>query len=47
MIDGDWGEFVPVRLPVDWEFRGEPGLHPEIEELEGKSYCCQEKIHKI
>ena len=36
MIDGDWSEFVPVRLPVDWEFRGEPGLHPEIEGITGR-----------
>ena len=25
-----------VRLPVDWEFRGEPGLHPEIEGITGR-----------
>tara|TARA_B100001778_G_scaffold190455_1_gene156914 strand:- start:1483 stop:1869 length:387 start_codon:yes stop_codon:yes gene_type:complete len=36
MIDGDWDEFVPIRLPVDWEFRGEAGIHPEIEGITGK-----------
>lgn len=36
MIDGDWDAFVPIRLPVDWEFRGEAGIHPEIEGITGK-----------
>ena len=37
MIDGEWGDFVPVRLPVEWEYRGEAGIHPEIEGVTGKS----------
>ena len=37
MIEGEWGDFVPVRLPVEWEYRGEPGIHPEIEGVTGKS----------
>ena len=36
MIEGDWSEFVPVRLPVDWEYKGEPGIHPEIEGVTGR-----------
>ena len=36
MIDGDWGLFVPVRLPVEWEYRGDPGLHPDIEGITGR-----------
>tara|TARA_B100001287_G_scaffold225729_1_gene195309 strand:- start:55 stop:444 length:390 start_codon:yes stop_codon:yes gene_type:complete len=36
MIEGDWSEFVPVRLPVEWEFKGEPGIHPEIEGVTGR-----------
>ena len=36
MIDGDWGPFVPVRLPVEWEYRGDPGLHPDIEGITGR-----------
>ena len=31
MIEGSWDNFVPVRLLVEWEYRGEPGLHPNIE----------------
>ena len=36
MIEGEWTEFIPVRLPVEWEFRGEPGIHPEIEGVTGR-----------
>ena len=36
MIEGEWGDFVPVRLPVEWEYRGEAGIHPEIEGVTGK-----------
>ena len=36
MIEGDWSDFVPVRLPVDWEYKGEPGIHPEIEGVTGR-----------
>ena len=36
MIDGEWDDFVPVRLPVDWEYRGDAGIHPDIEEVTGK-----------
>ena len=36
MIDGEWDDFVPIRLPVDWEYRGEAGIHPEIEGITGK-----------
>ena len=36
MIDGEWDDFVPIRLPVDWEYRGEAGIHPEIEGISGK-----------
>jgi len=37
MIDGDWSLFIPVRLPVDWEFEGSAGIHPEIEGITGKN----------
>ncbi|MFL2981950.1 MAG: hypothetical protein ACJZ4V_03420 [Candidatus Poseidoniaceae archaeon] len=37
MIEGEWGDFVPVRLPVEWEYRGEAGIHPEFEGVTGKS----------
>tara|TARA_B100001094_G_scaffold76276_1_gene72696 strand:+ start:341 stop:727 length:387 start_codon:yes stop_codon:yes gene_type:complete len=37
MIEGDWGDFVPVRLPVEWEYRGEARIHPEIEGVTGKN----------
>ena len=36
MIDGEWDDFVPVRLPVDWEYRGDAGIHPDIEGVTGK-----------
>ena len=36
MIVGEWDDFVPIRLPVDWEYRGEAGIHPEIEGITGK-----------
>ncbi len=36
MIDGEWNDFVPVRLPVDWEYRGDAGIHPDIEGITGK-----------
>ena len=37
MIEGDWSYFIPVQLPVNWEFRGEPGIHPEIEGITGRN----------
>lgn len=36
MIEGSWDDFIPVRLPVEWEYRGEAGLHPDIEGVTGK-----------
>ncbi|MGB2120524.1 MAG: hypothetical protein ACPH17_02725 [Candidatus Poseidoniaceae archaeon] len=36
MIEGTWDDFIPVRLPVDWEYRGESGLHPDIDGVTGK-----------
>ena len=36
MIDGDWDNFVPVKLPVDWEYRGDAGIHPDIEGVTGR-----------
>ena len=37
MIEGDWSNFIPARLPVNWEFRGEPGIHPEITGVTGRN----------
>ena len=37
MIEGDWSKFIPTRLPVNWEYRGEPGVHPEIEGITGRN----------
>lgn len=36
MIEGNWEDFIPVRLPVEWEYRGEAGLHPNIDGVTGK-----------
>ena len=36
MIEGRWDEFIPVRLPVEWEYRGHAGLHPDIDGVTGK-----------
>jgi len=36
MIEGSWDDFVPVRLPVEWEYRGDAGLHPDIVGVTGK-----------
>ncbi len=36
MIEGNWDDFIPVRLPVEWEYRGDPGLHPDIDGVTGK-----------
>ena len=37
MIEGDWSNFIPVQLPVNWEYRGEPGIHPEIKGITGRN----------
>ena len=36
MIEGSWNDFIPVRLPVEWEYRGDAGLHPDIDGVTGK-----------
>lgn len=36
MIEGSWDDFIPVRLPVEWEYRGDAGLHPDINGVTGK-----------
>ena len=36
MIEGEWDDFVPIRLPVDWEYRGDASIHPEIEGITGR-----------
>ena len=37
MIDGEWSSFLPVRIPVNWEYRGDPGIHPDIEGVTGRN----------
>jgi hypothetical protein len=37
MIEGDWSYFIPVKLPVEWEYKGEPGIHPEIHGITGRN----------
>ena len=32
-----WANFVPIRLPVNWEFTGEAGIHPEIKGITGRN----------
>ena len=36
MIEGSWSDLIPVRLPVEWEYRGDAGLHPDIDGVTGK-----------
>ena len=36
MDEYDWSKFIPVRLPVEWEYFGEAGVHPEIEGITGR-----------
>ena len=36
MIEGDWSDFVPVRLQSTGSTKGEPGIHPEIEGVTGR-----------
>ncbi len=36
MIEGEWNQFVPIRLPVEWEYRGDAGIHPGIEGVTGR-----------
>tara|TARA_B100000886_G_scaffold177423_1_gene121604 strand:- start:371 stop:817 length:447 start_codon:yes stop_codon:yes gene_type:complete len=35
MVDSSWDEYIPVKLPVDWELTGDVGVHPEIEGVTG------------
>ena len=37
MIEGNWENFIPTQLPVEWEYIGEPGIHPEIEGITGRN----------
>ena len=32
-----WIDYLPVRLPVEWEYTGKPGIHPDIEGVTGKN----------
>ncbi len=34
-MDISWDEYIPVKLPVDWELTGDVGVHPEIEGVTG------------
>jgi len=36
MIEGEWNQFVPIRLPVEWEYRGDAGIHPDIAGVTGR-----------
>ena len=36
MIEGEWNQFVPIRLPVEWEYRDDAGIHPDIEGVTGR-----------
>ena len=49
MIEGSWDDFVPVKLPVNWEYRGEPGLHPSIDGLTGREvvFLIQKKFTRF
>ena len=48
MIEGDWSNLIPVRLPVEWEYVGDVGVHPEIDGVTGRNVVLIiEKIHKV
>ena len=36
MIEGEWNQFIPIRLPVEWEYRGDAGIHPDIAGVTGR-----------
>lgn len=37
LMGHEWDDIVPVRLPVDWEYSGEPGIYPDIDGVTGRN----------
>jgi hypothetical protein len=37
LIDHPWAEKIPARLPVEFEFTGDAGIHPDIEGITGRN----------
>jgi len=36
-MDHPWSNLIPVRVPVEWEYQGEVGIHPELEGVTGRN----------
>jgi len=36
-MEHPWSNLIPVRVPVEWEYQGEVGLHPELEGVTGRN----------
>ncbi|MDP6865224.1 MAG: hypothetical protein QGG96_07445 [Candidatus Poseidoniaceae archaeon] len=37
LVNHPWVDKIPARQPVEFEFVGEPGIHPEIEGITGRN----------
>jgi len=36
-MEHPWSNLIPVRVPVEWEYQGEVGIHPELEGVTGRN----------
>jgi len=36
-MDHPWSNLIPVRVPVEWEYQGEVGIHPTLEGVTGRN----------
>ena len=49
MSTEDWSNLIPIKLPVEWEYVGDAGLHPDLPGVLGKGVVIiiQKKFTKF
>lgn len=49
MSTEDWSDLIPIKLPVEWEYVGDAGLHPDLPGVLGKGVVIiiQKKFTKF
>ncbi|MEL0101090.1 MAG: hypothetical protein VW862_05265 [Euryarchaeota archaeon] len=48
-MEHSWSKLIPVRVPVEWEYEGEIGIHPELDGVTGKNvvFSIEKKFTKF
>ena len=48
-MEHSWSKLIPVRVPVEWEYEGEIGIHPDLDGVTGRNvvFSIEKKFTKF